>query len=279
MGSQPGHHRGPGHVPDRDGARRRAARQSRCAASPISVPPSSTSSSRMAPTSTGRASRTLEYLSAACRAFRGRPHRARPGRHRSRAGSTSTPSSIESGTHSLADLRSYQDWYLRYHLKSVRGVADVASVGGYVRQYQVNVDPNRLRAHGLADQPRRRRGARRQQRGRRARRSSSAAPSTWSAAAATRARRDDFENIALRHDGGARRSASRTSARSSLGPDLRRGAADLDGRGEAVSGIVIMRHGENALDVIDAREGEAARGRRRAAGTESRSSRSTTAPS
>jgi Cu(I)/Ag(I) efflux system membrane protein CusA/SilA len=56
----------------------------------------------------------------------------------------------ESGTHSLADLRSYQDWYLRYYLKSVRGVADVASLGGFVRQYQVNVDPNRLRAHGLS---------------------------------------------------------------------------------------------------------------------------------
>jgi len=53
----------------------------------------------------------------------------------------------KSGTHSLADLRSVQDWYLRYHLKSVRGVADVASLGGYVRQYQVNVDPNRLRAY------------------------------------------------------------------------------------------------------------------------------------
>ncbi|PYQ79081.1 MAG: CusA/CzcA family heavy metal efflux RND transporter, partial [Acidobacteria bacterium] len=49
----------------------------------------------------------------------------------------------ESHSHTLAELRSYQDWYLRYHLRSVRGVADVASLGGYVRQYQVNVDPNR----------------------------------------------------------------------------------------------------------------------------------------
>ena len=62
----------------------------------------------------------------------------------------STPLVDESGTHSLADLRSLQDWYLRYHLKSVHGVADVASVGGYRRQYQVNVDPNRLRAYGLS---------------------------------------------------------------------------------------------------------------------------------
>ena len=56
----------------------------------------------------------------------------------------------DSGTHSLAELRSSQDWYLRNHLKTVAGVADVASLGGYVRQYQVNVDPNRLRAYGLA---------------------------------------------------------------------------------------------------------------------------------
>src|SRR5215469_3586391 len=54
-----------------------------------------------------------------------------------------------SGKHSLADLRSYQDWYLRYHLKSVPGVAEVAPVGGYTRQYQVNLDPNRLRAYGI----------------------------------------------------------------------------------------------------------------------------------
>ena len=54
------------------------------------------------------------------------------------------------GRHSLADLRSYQDWYLRYHLKSVRGVADVAPIGGFSRQYQVNVDPDRLRRYGIA---------------------------------------------------------------------------------------------------------------------------------
>src|SRR5919108_6675372 len=55
----------------------------------------------------------------------------------------------DSGTHDLAELRSFQDWYLRSHLKTVAGVADVASLGGFVRQYQVNVDPNRLRAYGL----------------------------------------------------------------------------------------------------------------------------------
>ena len=57
-----------------------------------------------------------------------------------------------SGKHSLADLRSVQDWYLRYHLKAVPGVAEVAPLGGFVRQYQVNVDPNRLQAYGIGDQ-------------------------------------------------------------------------------------------------------------------------------
>ena len=56
----------------------------------------------------------------------------------------------ESGRHSLADLRSYQDWYLRYYLKAVPGVAEVAPVGGFGKQYQVNVDPNRLQAYGIS---------------------------------------------------------------------------------------------------------------------------------
>jgi len=54
-----------------------------------------------------------------------------------------------SGKHSLTELRSYQDWYLRYYLKSVPGVAEVAPIGGFVKQYQVNVDPNRLQAYGI----------------------------------------------------------------------------------------------------------------------------------
>src|SRR5512136_490983 len=56
----------------------------------------------------------------------------------------------QSGKHSLADLRSYQDWYLKYYLKAVPGVAEVAPIGGFSRQYQVNVDPNRLQAYGIS---------------------------------------------------------------------------------------------------------------------------------
>ena len=156
----------------------------------------------------------------------------------------------DSGTHSIADLRSYQDWYLRYYLKSVPGVSDVASVGGYVRQYQVNVDPNRLRAYKLSikhvvDAVRQGNsdvggrlidvgGAEYMVRGRGNARSVA-----------------DFENIALATTEAGAPVRVRDVGRVVLGPDVRRGTADLDGAGEAVSGIVVMRHGENALDVID----------------------------
>jgi len=155
-----------------------------------------------------------------------------------------------SNTHSLADLRSVQDWYLRYHLKSVRGVADVASLGGYVRQYQVNVDPNRLRAYGLSigmvvDAVRGGNGdvggrlidfggTEYMVRGRGAAKSI-----------------DDFENIVLAAAESGTPVRVRDIGQVALGPEVRRGAADLDGAGETVSGIVIMRHGENALEVID----------------------------
>jgi Cu(I)/Ag(I) efflux system membrane protein CusA/SilA len=155
-----------------------------------------------------------------------------------------------SRTHSLADLRSVQDWYLRYHLKSVRGVADVASLGGYVRQYQVNVDPNRLRAYGLsisrvvdavrggnADAGGRLidfGGTEYMVRGR------GYAQSTH-----------DFENIVLAAGQSGAPVRIKDVGLVAVGPDARRGAVDLDGKGDAVSGIVVMRHGENALAVID----------------------------
>jgi Cu(I)/Ag(I) efflux system membrane protein CusA/SilA len=156
----------------------------------------------------------------------------------------------KSRTHSLAELRSVQDWYLRYHLKSVRGVADVASLGGYVRQYQVNVDPNRLRAHGLSIG--RVVGAVRGGNGDVGGRLIEFGGTEYMVRGRGYAKSiADFENIVL--------SASETGTpvrvkdvgQVTLGPDVRRGASDLDGTGETVSGIVIMRHGENALEVID----------------------------
>jgi Cu(I)/Ag(I) efflux system membrane protein CusA/SilA len=155
-----------------------------------------------------------------------------------------------SGRHSLADLRATQDWYLRYHLKAVPGVAEVAAVGGFGRQYQVNVDPNRLLAFGIpiarvVDAVRRGNseasgrliefgGAEHVVRGRGYARSIA-----------------DFENIAVSTSDNGTPIRVKDLGQVGLGPDLRRGVADLDGLGETVSGIVVMRHGQNAVDVIE----------------------------
>ena len=145
-------------------ARRRSRR---CAASPTSATPSSTSSSRTAPTSTGpargRSSTSLRVLPRL------------PAGVKTQLGPDATGLGWvyqyvlvdTSGQHSLAELRSYQDWYLRHYLKAVPGVAEVAPLGGFTQTYQVNVDPNRLRAYGMPDQPGRGRGPRRKRGGRR----------------------------------------------------------------------------------------------------------------
>jgi Cu(I)/Ag(I) efflux system membrane protein CusA/SilA len=154
------------------------------------------------------------------------------------------------GQHGLAELRSAQDWYLRYHLKSVPGVAEVASIGGFVQQYQVNLDPNRLRAHGIpigkvveavkggnGDAGGRLievAGAEHMVRGRGYARSV-----------------EDFEDLVLAGGEHGAPIRVRDVGQVVIGPELRRGVADLDGRGDAVSGIVVMRQGENALQVIE----------------------------
>ena len=155
-----------------------------------------------------------------------------------------------SGRHSLAELRSYQDWVLRYYLKSVPGVAEVASVGGFGKQYQVNVDPNRLQAYGLSI-------------GRVAeavRRGNSEASgrliefggTEYSIRGRGYARTvEDFGNIVLTASESGTPIRVKDIGQVVIGPDLRREAVDLDGEGEAVSGIVVMRHGQNALDVIE----------------------------
>ncbi len=155
----------------------------------------------------------------------------------------------DSGKHDLAALRSFQDWHLRYALESVEGVAEVAAVGGFVRQYQVGLDPNKLLAYGITlgdviD---------------RIRRSNSDVGGKIFEVAATeyyvRGRGyiksiADIEDIPLKVVNGAPIYVKNV-ATVQLGPDLRRGAAELDGRGEVVGGIVVMRHGQNALKVID----------------------------
>ena len=156
----------------------------------------------------------------------------------------------QSGKRSLAELRSLQDWFLRYQLKSVPGVAEVAPLGGFVRQYQVNVDPNRLQAfkipimkvveavrNGNNDVGGRLvefSGTEYMVRGR------GYAKSV-----------DDIGNIVLLSTEGGVPVRVKDVGNVVLGPDIRRGIADWNGEGDVVSGIVVMRQGENALEVIE----------------------------
>ena len=156
----------------------------------------------------------------------------------------------ESGTHSLPDLRSYQDWYLRYYLKAVPGVAEVAPVGGFGRQYQVNVDPNRLQAYGISINRvvEAVRGSNQEVGGRLI----EFGGTEYNIRGRGYARSvQDFENIVLTATDSGTPIRIKDIAQVVQGPDLRRGVTDLDGKGEVVSGIVIMRHGQNALDVIE----------------------------
>jgi Cu(I)/Ag(I) efflux system membrane protein CusA/SilA len=154
------------------------------------------------------------------------------------------------GQHSLEQMRSFQDWYLRYALQSVPGVAEVAPVGGFVRQYQINIDPNRLLAYKV--------------------------PINMVVEAVKMSNNDvgarlvemtgreymvrgrgylkslaDIQNIVVMNNP---QSGTPVLVRDlgtvTFGPDIRRGVADLDGKGETVGGVVIMRFGENAEKVI-----------------------------
>src|SRR6266545_1374381 len=152
------------------------------------------------------------------------------------------------GQHSSDELRSFQDWNLRYAIQSVPGVAEVATVGGQVRQYQITVNPNALAAFKL--------------------------PLEAVINAVRKGNNDvggrlvefsgreymvrgrgyvkkiaDLENLVLRSEGGTP-VLVKDIATVALGPELRRGIADLDGEGDVVGGIVVMRSGENALNVI-----------------------------
>jgi Cu(I)/Ag(I) efflux system membrane protein CusA/SilA len=157
---------------------------------------------------------------------------------------------LVSNTHNLADLRSTQDWFLRYQLQAVPGVAEVAPLGGFVRQYQVNVDPNRLAAYGvpISKVVEAVRSGNNDVGGRLVEltgreymvRGRGYARST-----------DDLANIALGASPSGVPILVRDVGSVTLGPDIRRGIADLDGKGETVSGIVVIRQGENALRVID----------------------------
>jgi copper/silver efflux system protein len=154
-----------------------------------------------------------------------------------------------SGRHSSDELRSYQDWFLRYALQSVSGVSEVATVGGQVRQYQITVNPTALASFKLplqavTDAVRRGNndvggrlvelsGREYMVRGRGYVKSLA-----------------DLEQLVLKTEGGTPITV-KDVAQVSLGPEMRRGVADLDGQGDVVGGIVVMRQGENALNVIE----------------------------
>ncbi|HET9984856.1 MAG TPA: efflux RND transporter permease subunit [Longimicrobiales bacterium] len=154
------------------------------------------------------------------------------------------------GTRSLADLRAIQDWYVRYQLTSVPGVSEVASVGGFEKMYEVTVDPVRLRAYNIPVT--------------RVMAALSASNSDAGAMMMELSEREfmvrglgylkgirDIESVVVAST--ARGAPIRVSdlATVQLAPDVRRGIADLDGRGDAVGGIVVMRFGQNALATID----------------------------
>jgi copper/silver efflux system protein len=156
----------------------------------------------------------------------------------------------ETGQRSLADLRSLQDWNLRYWLASVPGVAEVASIGGFVKQYQVNVDPNKLAAYdvGVKQVIDAIKMSNNDVEGRLlefAGREYMVRGRGYLTSTA------DIENVSLGANARGTPIRVRDVAQVRLGPDIRRGVAELDGKGEAVGGIVVMRFGENALRVID----------------------------
>src|SRR5437870_5086453 len=155
----------------------------------------------------------------------------------------------KSGKHNLAELRSFQDWHLRYALESVKGVAEVAPVGGFVKQYQIDLDPNKLVAYGIPLK----------EIVERIRMSNADVGGKIFEVGSTEyyvrgrgyiKKIEDIENIPLKTVQGTPVYVKNVGI-VHLGPDIRRGVAELNGEGEVVGGIVVMRYGVNALRVID----------------------------
>ncbi|HNV89153.1 MAG TPA: efflux RND transporter permease subunit [Methylotenera sp.] len=156
-----------------------------------------------------------------------------------------------SGRHDLGQLRALQDWFLKFELKTVAGVAEVATLGGMVRQYQVQVDPDKLRNYRIplskvvsalqsANQE-----------------TGGAVVETAEAEYMVRAHGyleslDDFRNIPLSISDRGTPILLSDVARVQIGPELRRGVAELNGEGEVTGGVIVVRAGQNALEVIDA---------------------------
>ncbi|MFV9657484.1 efflux RND transporter permease subunit [Pseudomonas sp. NY15366] len=156
-----------------------------------------------------------------------------------------------SGQHDLAQLRALQDWFLKYELKSLPNVAEVATLGGMVKQYQVLLDPQKLVAYGVTQQE--------------VEAALKSANQETGGAILELAEReymvrasgyleslDDFRNVPLRASASGIPVLLGQVATIQLGPEMRRGIAELDGQGEVVGGVVILRSGKNARDTIAA---------------------------
>ena len=199
-------------------------------------------------------SRVLEYMSgAARRAARGRDADARARRHRHRLGLPVRADRQDAASTASTSCAPSRTSRCATRSAACPGVAEVASVGGYQKQYQVTVDPNRLRAYGVTLSRRDRRHPPVEQRRRRAHPRVVGARVLRPRARLHHRTSATIEKIARprprpeRHAG----CSSRTSATVRFGPDIRRGLLEWNGEGEAVGGIVVMRYGENALDVIE----------------------------
>lgn len=157
---------------------------------------------------------------------------------------------LSSDRHDLGELRSLQDWYLRFQLTQTPGVAEVASIGGFVQQYQVSIDPHRLHAFGI-DLDTVKRAIRAANRDVGARVIEMGEREYMVRGKGYLRSQQDLEDIVLASRAGVPVRLADV-ARVELGPDERRGIAELDGEGEVVGGIAVARHGSHALAVIDA---------------------------
>ena len=155
-----------------------------------------------------------------------------------------------SGTHDLSQLRSLQDWFLKYELQTVPGVSEVVTIGGMVKQYQVVLDPDSLRAYNLPLSKVRKAIQRGNQE------TGGSVIEMAEAEYMVRAtgyidELDDLKNIPLGVNEQGTPILLKDVAQIRLGPQLRRGIAELDGEGEVVGGVIVMRFGENALTTIN----------------------------
>ena len=155
-----------------------------------------------------------------------------------------------SGRHDLAELRSLQDWYLRYELTSVPGVAEVASIGGFVKQYQVAVDPNKLLAYNIPLH-KVRRAIQRSNNDVGGRLIEMGETEFMVRGLGYIKSLEDIREIPVGVGAGGTPVRVRDIATVQLGPELRRGLAEWNGQGEIVGGVVVMRYGENALALIE----------------------------